>query len=88
MTKPLHADGYSEAIPIDELVALARADIDSCSAKPDEAIRECAERLVRSKLCPCASSVEFIVDAIVSEYRRQLGDSSAPQRSARESRGN
>lgn len=67
----IHANGYSEAIPIDELVELAKTDLDSCAAESDEVIRDRADRLVRSKLCPCASSVDTIVDAVVGEYRRQ-----------------
>ena len=73
MSKRIHADGYSEAIPIDELVEMARADIARCGLQSDEAIRQCAENIVREKLCPCASSVSTIVDAVVDEYRRQLG---------------
>jgi len=72
MGKRIHADGYSEAIPIDDLVEMARADISRCAVQTDEVVRQCAENVVREKLCPCASSVSDIVDAVVEEYRRQL----------------
>lgn len=74
MTRRIYADGYAEAIPIDELVKLARADVDSCAVKSDEVVRKCAERVVRSKLCPCAASVDSIVAAVADEYRRQLAE--------------
>ena len=67
------ADGYSEAIPIEELVRLARSDINACANRSEQVIRQCAENIVRTKLCPCASSVDTIVDAVVAEYMAQLG---------------
>ncbi len=73
MFKYQHADGYSEAIPVDELAALARAVGDECRARPESDVRACAERLVREKLCPCAESVEPLVDAVVEEFRRLVG---------------
>ncbi len=75
MKNDTHADGYSEAIPIAELVQLAKADIHACAGHSDQEIRQCAENIVRTKLCPCASSVDSIVDAVVAEYIRQLGTS-------------
>jgi hypothetical protein len=68
-----HKDGYSEAIPIDALVEMAAADIKLCSVHSETVIRQCAEKVVRAELCPCASSVDSIVDAVVEEYLRQLG---------------
>lgn len=68
-----HSGGYSEAIPIDEIVGMAKADIDRCKARTDEEIQRCAEKVVREKLCPCAASVDRIVAMVVEEYRRQLG---------------
>ena len=68
-----HKDSYSEAIPIDDLVKMAAADIDVCNLHSETVIRQCAEKVVRSELCPCASSVDSIVDAVVEEYLRQLG---------------
>jgi hypothetical protein len=68
-----HKDSYSEAIPIDDLVKMAATDIKACNVHSDTAIRKCAEKVVRSELCPCASSVDSIVDAVVEEYLRQLG---------------
>ena len=67
-----HKDSYSEAIPIDDLVKMAAADIKVCTVHSDKAIRKCAEKVVRSELYPCASSVDSIVDAVVEEYLRQL----------------
>lgn len=72
MTNRIHADGYSEAIPIDELLEMARADLARCGVESEEAIRQCAEQVVREKLCPCASSVVAIVDALVEEFRKQV----------------
>lgn len=69
----LHSSDYSEAIPIEELARLARADVDANSGCSETVIRERAESVVRAKLCPCASSVDSIVDAVVDEYIRQLG---------------
>ena len=66
-------DSYSEAIPIDNLVKMAEADINACSVKNVHAIRQCADKVVREELCPCASSVDSIVDAVVDEYMRRLG---------------
>lgn len=68
-----HKDSYSEAIPIDKLVKMAAADISVCAVHSDKAIRQCAEKVIRSELCPCASSIDSIVDAVVEEYLRQLG---------------
>ena len=66
-------DSYSEAILIDNLVKMAEADINACSLKNVHAIRQCADKVVREELCPCASSVDSIVDAVVDEYMRRLG---------------
>lgn len=65
-----HADGYAEAIPIDELVAIARAVADECGQRAESDVHECAQRIVRSRLCPCAASVDALVDAVVTEFRR------------------
>lgn len=67
-----HADGYSEAIPIDELVRIAEAVSEECTTGSEAEVRACAERMVRSKLCPCASSVEPLVQAVVDEFRRHI----------------
>ena len=68
-----HKDSYSEAIPIDNLVKMAEADINACSVQSEKIIRQCANKVVLKELCPCASSVDSIVDAVVDEYMRQLG---------------
>jgi len=73
MMKKTYADGgYSEAIPIDDLVQLAKEDVKKCNSHSEQVIRRCAAKVVRKKLCPCASSVDAIVDAVVDEYLRQL----------------
>lgn len=72
MPKHSHSDSYSEAIPIDDLVSLAKIDVAACGDQSDATIRKCATKLVRDKLCPCASSAESIVNAVVDEYMRQL----------------
>jgi len=68
-----HKDSYSEAIPIDNLVKMAEADINACSVQSEKVIRQCANKVVLKELCPCASSVDSIVDAVVDEYMRRLG---------------
>ena len=68
-----HSGGYWEAIPIDEIVGMAKADIDRRQARTGEEIQRCADKVVREKLCPCAASVDRIVAMVVEEYRRQLG---------------
>jgi len=68
-----HKDGYSEAIPIDNLVKMAEADINACGVKSEQVIRQCADKVVREELCPCASSVDSIVDAVIDEYMCRLG---------------
>ena len=73
MTTRNHADGYSEAIPIDDLVRCAQEDAQRCGTRSAEEIRRCAYRVVREKLCPCAASVDQIVDKIVEEFKRQIG---------------
>lgn len=73
MFKYRHADGYSEAIPADELAEIARAVGDECRGRSESEVRACAERLVQLKLCPCASSVDALVDAVVEEFRRLVG---------------
>lgn len=66
-------DEYSQAIPWDELVELAKTDMDACKATHSkEALRECAEKIVLSKVCSCATESAPIVDALVDEYLRQL----------------
>ena len=67
-----HKDSYSEAIPIDNLVKMAEADISACSVQSEQAIRQCADKVVREELCPCASSVDSIVDAVIDEYMSRL----------------
>ncbi|CCQ91174.1 hypothetical protein NITGR_590050 [Nitrospina gracilis 3/211] len=67
-------DQYSQAIPWDELVELAKADMDACKEiHSKESLRECAEKLVLSKVCSCATESAPIVEALVDEYLRQLG---------------
>ena len=68
-----HADGYSEAIPFDELAKIANTLGSECRTHAEAEVRACAERVVREKLCPCASSVDQLVDAVVKEFRRQIG---------------
>lgn len=72
MTGGPQPDSLATAIPIDELAELARLHAVECNARSESEIRECAEHVVRSKLCPCVSSIESIVDAVVEEFRRIL----------------
>ena len=66
-------DSYAEASPIEKLVKMAATDINACSVHSEEVIRQCADKVVRAELCPCASSVDSIVDAVIDEYMRRLG---------------
>lgn len=68
----LHPDSYATAIPIDELTQLARAHAKECGAHSEQEIRQCAEHIVRSTLCPCTLSVDSVVDAVVEEFRRRV----------------
>ena len=72
MLKYVHADGYSEAIPLDDLEKIAEAVGRECTTRSEGEVRACAERIVRAKLCPCASSVKPLVDAVVAEFRRHV----------------
>jgi len=71
MDNQFHSDAYSEAVPIEELVALAKDDMNQCPTGAAKTVHQCVEKVVREKLCPCAASVSGIVDAVVSEYERQ-----------------
>lgn len=66
-------DAYSEAIPLDELAALAKAHRAECSARDEETIRRCAEDIVRAKTCCCAASQVTIVNALVEDFMRAIG---------------
>lgn len=67
-----HADGYSESIPVDELSEIADTVGLECIGRSEADGRACAERIVREKLCPCASSVDSLVDAVMTEFRRRI----------------
>ncbi|HEX7028925.1 MAG TPA: hypothetical protein VF268_16915 [Gammaproteobacteria bacterium] len=68
----LHPDSYATAIPIDELAELARERAEECGARSEREIRQWAEHIVRSTLCPCTLSVDSVVDAVVEEFRRRV----------------
>lgn len=71
---PVFYDSYSEAIPWEELVELAKADMNACKdIHCKETLRECAEKIVLSKVCPCVADFAPIVQALVDEYLKQLG---------------
>lgn len=63
---------YSEAIPMDKLIKLTHAKLLAHSNYSDELIREYAQGIVESELCPCASSAKNIVDALVVEVLRDV----------------
>ena len=65
-------DGYAQAIPMDELVALAYQCASDCG---DCTLRSQIEREVRARLCPCVLCDECIVNAVVQEVARQSGNS-------------
>ena len=67
-------DSYSQAIPWEELLELAKADMNACiDIHCKETLRECAEKIVQSKVCLCATESAPIVEALVDEYLKQLG---------------
>ena len=66
-----NTQGYAEAIPIDDLVDLARQCASLCD---DCATRSDIEREVRSRLCPCILCEECIVNAVVEEVYRTRGN--------------
>lgn len=70
MTKTTPLDWYAEAIPFEELLAIARARITECNARSRPEVYRCALQVVREKLCPCAASEEQVVDALVKEFLR------------------
>jgi hypothetical protein len=72
MKSRIHADGYSEAIPIDDLVRIAQEDAQRCGAQSADEIRRCAYWVVLEKLCPCTASLDQIVDKVVEEFQRQI----------------
>ncbi len=60
--------------PWEELVELARADMNACKdIHCKETLRECAEKIVQSKVCSCATESAPIVQALVDEYLNKLG---------------
>ncbi len=61
---------YSEAIPMDKLIRLTHAKLTAHADYTDVHIREYAEHIVETELCPCASSTKNIVDALVVEILR------------------
>ena len=73
-------DTYLDAIPWEELVELAKADMDGCKdIHCKETLRECAEKIVQSKVCPCAADSAPIVQSLVDEYLRQLATGKSDQ---------
>lgn len=70
MAKTTPLDGYAASIPFEELLEIARARIDQCSARSRPEVYQCALWVVRQKLCPCAASEEQIVNALVDEFLR------------------
>jgi len=63
---------YSEAIPMKKLIELTHDKLLAHSNYTKEHIREYAEKIVESELCPCASSAKNIVDAVVMEVLRDV----------------
>ena len=45
-----HADGYSEAIPFDELAKIAHTLGSECRTHAEAEVRACAERVVREEI--------------------------------------
>ena len=70
MTKTTPMDWYSEAIPFEELLGIARSHIAQCNAHSRLEVYQCALQVVRNTLCPCAASETQIVDALVDEFLR------------------
>lgn len=70
-----YADGYSEAIPADDLTVLGH-DRTASSAATSRARVDCD---IRSRLCPCIQGEEYIVATIVQEYSGKQRKSSASE---------
>lgn len=68
MTGATPLDGYAEAIPFEELLAIARNHIDACNAHGWVSVQRCAREVVQEKLCPCVGSEEQIVQALVDAF--------------------
>ncbi len=61
-------------LPWKKLFELAKADMDACKdINCIETLRECAEKIVLSKVCPCVADFAPIVQALVDESLKQLG---------------
>lgn len=63
---------YSEAIPMEKLIMLTHAKLAAHADYTDEHIRQYAEHIVETELCPCAASMKNIVDALVVEILRDV----------------
>lgn len=57
---------------MDKLIKLTHAKLTAHADYTDERIREYAEHIVETELCPCASSAKSIVDALVAEVLRDV----------------
>lgn len=63
---------YSEAIPMERLIKLTHDKLLAHANYTDEHIREYAASIVESELCPCATTSQNIVDALVDEVLRRV----------------
>ena len=51
---------YSEAIQIDKLIEMTHVKLHAHSDYTDKLIRDYAENIVTSKLCPCATTAKIL----------------------------
>lgn len=72
-------DGYAQAIPMDDLIELARQCASDCVDCTTRLQIECE---VRARLCPCILCDECITNAVVQEVARQRGSFSESRRTA------
>lgn len=63
---------YSEAIPMDELIRLTHKKLAAHADYTDEHIHEYAKHIVETELCPCVSTAQSIIDALVIAVLRDV----------------
>lgn len=68
----MKSDSYTPAIPLDELVALARMYGPPGLAKPDDSrlSQDNAHSVVEATICPCIRGEACICDAMADEFLR------------------
>lgn len=64
---------YSDAIPIEKLIGLAKEEMKTCNDPLcEKTLRRHAEKIVLANVCICVTTAAPIIDAVVEEYLRQM----------------